>query len=291
VFLHGNWFVPTDRQPIDPAEHLPETWALWLEEAIRLDLRDDPRNPREGVYFGVSAQQAVRPLGVWDFVRVVGEVRGYLPLPFGMVLAGRFQLGVMEVFGSDLDPNNVYQYSQLGPPALQLTGGGASSNRGYLPGLLGDAEQIDVVVPRSAEEIANGAPVRSRPVRISAGTRMWEASLELRIPVTASLGFVIFADAGDVDRDRLGVDDGPATFRFDYPQFAFGAGLRYRTIVGPIRFDLAVRPDQLQVLANPNTLPPDCGVALGQGCRPSSYIDLGFFRFPGAFHLTIGEAF
>jgi hypothetical protein len=294
VFLHGNWFVPTDRQPIDPAQQLPETWALWLEEAVRLDLRDDPRNPTAGAYFGVSSQQAVRPLGSWDFVRFVGEVRGYVPLPFGIVLAGRFQIGVMEVFGSDLAPNNVYQLDQLGPPALQLTGGGASSNRGYLPGLLGDAEQIDVVYPRSAEEVANGAPSHTRPVRISGGTRMWEASLELRIPITPNLGVVLFGDAGDVDRDRLGVDDGPARFRFDYPQLAFGLGIRYRTIVGPIRFDVAVRPDQLQVLGSPNTLPPDCGPTLGQGCRPVPYVDLfnmGLLRFPGAFHLTIGEAF
>ncbi len=290
-FVHGNWFVPTQRQPIEPSQQLPETWALWLEESIRVDLRDDPRNPTAGAYFAVNSQQAVRPLGSWDFVRVVGEARGYVPLPFGIVLAARFQMGAMQVFGSNLDPNNVYQLSQLGPPALQLIGGGASSNRGYLPGYLGDAEQIDVIQPRSSTEIANGAPVRTRPVRISGGTRMWEASLELRIPVTPSVGVVLFGDAGDVDRNRLDASDGQARFRFNYPQIAIGVGLRYRTIVGPIRFDVAVRPDQLQVLANNNTLPPACGPMLGQNCRPVSYIDVGFFRFPGAFHLTIGEAF
>ncbi len=291
LFIHGNWFVPTDRQPIEPTELLPETAALWLEEVVRLDLRDDPRNPTAGAYFAVAAQQAVQPLGSWDFVRVVAEARGYIPLPFGIVIAGRFEIGVMEVFGSSLDPNNVYQLAQLGPPALQLRGGGASSNRGFLPGRLGDAEQIYVVQPRSSEEIANGAPIEARPVLISGGTRSWEASLELRVPITPSFGAVAFADAGDVDRFRFGDPGSQAPFRFDHPQMAFGIGIRYRTLIGPIRLDVAFRPDELQVIGTANTLPVPCTATRGSQCRPLSQIDLGFFQFPGAFHLTIGEAF
>lgn len=290
-FLRGNWFVPTDRQPIEPTQVLPETAALWLEEVVRLDLRDDPRNPTAGAYFAVASQQAVQPLGSWDFVRFTAEARGYVPLPFGIVVAARFEIGLMEVFGTSLDPNNVYRLAQLGPPALQLRGGGASSHRGFLPGLLGDAEQIYVLEPRSAEEIANGVPIESRPVRISGGTRSWEASLELRVPVTQNLGVVAFADAGDVDRFRLGDPGTHARFRFDHPQLAFGLGLRYRTIIGPVRFDVAFRPDELQVIGTDGTLPDPCTPSRGAQCRPESRVNLGFFDFPGAFHLTIGEAF
>lgn len=292
AFLHANWFYPTDRQPVEPQLQLPETGAMWLEQVMRLDLRDDPRNPTQGVFFGLSSQQSVQPLGSWDFVRVVGEVRGYIPIPqLNMVLASRFELGVMEVLGTSLDPTNVYQLAQLGPPALHLRGGGASSNRGFLPGLLGDVEQIYVPAPRSEAEIASGVPARARPVRISGGTRSWEASLELRIALTPSLGVVLFGDAGDVNRFRPG-DPVDAQFRFDHPQMAFGLGVRYRTIIGPVRFDVALRPDELQVFGANDTLPPVCGATRGDRCRPANRFDfLGLFDFPGAFHITVGEAF
>ena len=291
VFLHANWFVPTDAQPVEPREELPQTVAVYLSEQLTIDLRDNPRNPTAGVYFAFGSQQAVQPIGFWDFVRFTGEARGYIPLPFGIVIAARFEIGVMEVFGTSLDPRNVYQLAQLGPPSLHLRGGGASSNRGFLPGLLGDVEQVYVTEPRSPDEIASGAPVTSRPVRISGGTRSWEASLELRIPLTTSFGIALFGDAGDVDRNRLGDPDGAGEFRFNYPQLAFGFGLRYHTIIGPLRFDVAIRPDELQVIGAEDSRPVPCTANRGQSCRPESRIDLGFLRFPGAFHLTIGEAF
>ncbi|HJL14851.1 MAG TPA: BamA/TamA family outer membrane protein [Sandaracinaceae bacterium LLY-WYZ-13_1] len=300
AFLHGNWFLPTDRQPIEPRDQLPQTFALWLEEAIRLDLRDDPRNPRAGAYFSVSSQQSVQPLSAWDMVRFTAEARGYLPLPFGIVLAGRFEIGMTHVFGFNdnlLDSNNVYQLAELGPTALHLRGGGASSNRGYLPGLLGDARQIYVTEPRSSAGIARGTPITQRPVRISGGTSLWEASVELRVPITANFGVVAFADAGDVVRPDLGSGEGPTfyfgggddgTFR---PQLSFGLGIRYRTIVGPIRLDLAIAPPSLREFGQEATLPPTCEADDASRCNPRNYLDFGLFQAPGAFHLTIGESF
>jgi outer membrane translocation and assembly module TamA len=293
VFLRGNWFFPTDRQPVDPLDELPEHAALWLEESIRVDFRDDPRNPTEGFLISVASQQTVQPLSSWDFVRFTAEARGYIPLPFGIVLAGRFEIGLMEVLGfaNRLNANNVYQLAQLGPSTLQLRGGGASSNRGYLPGLMGDVEQVYVTEPRTAEEIASGAPITSRPVRISGGTRLWEASLELRIPITTAFGIVLFADAGDVDRDILDAPDRAPTWRFDHPQFSFGLGLRYRTIVGPFRVDVGVRPEALEVVGGESSFLPRCTRTMAEHCRPVNTINPSIEGFPWAFHLSIGEAF
>jgi hypothetical protein len=291
IFVHGNWFVPTDVQPLEPRDQLPETFAVWLEEALRLDLRDDPRNPTAGAYFAVNAQQSVQPLSSWDLLGVHGEARGYIPLPAGIVIAARFEIGAMEVLGAgdNLDPDNVYQLRQLGPTALQLRGGGASSNRGYLPGLLGDATQVYVSLPRTPDEIAAGAPIRQRPVRISGGTRMWGASLEVRIPITQSFGVVAFGDAGDVSRPSVLADN--ALFRFDHPQISVGLGLRYRTIIGPVRLDVAWAPQELQTIGVASTLPRTCQTDRASNCNPRNELDLGFVRFPGAFHLTIGESF
>lgn len=301
AFAHFNWFLPTDRQPFDPFDQLPQTFAVWLEEAVRVDLRDDPRNPRAGAFFAASSQQSVQPLSAWDMVRWTAEARGYVPLPLGIVIAARVALGMTHIFGFNedlLDPFNVYQLAQLGPTALHLRGGGASSNRGYLPGLLGDARQVYVTQPRSSEQLARGNPVRRRPVRISGGTSLWEASLELRVPLTSDFGVVAFADAGDVVRPDIGSDTGPvfyfgqapaSTFR---PQLSFGLGVRYRTIIGPLRLDFAVAPPELQEFGREETLPPTCRNDAASRCNPRNYMDFfGLFQIPGAFHLTIGESF
>ncbi len=296
LFAHVNYFLPTDRQPVLPEDRLPETYASWIEETIRIDLRDDPRSPTLGAYFAITGQQGFQPLSTWTMVRLTAEARGYVPLFAGVVLAGRFQIGMMEVLGYDeetLLPGSVYQLDRLGPPALHLTGGGASSNRGYLPGLLGDATQVYVTEPLSDSEARNGSGVRARPVRVSGGQRLWLASLEVRVPVSTSLGVVAFADVGDNDRQLLG--ESGVGWRFDHLQLAVGLGIRYQTIIGPLRFDVAVRPDETLVVGGNSQLPRDCTSfdAGGSGpCRPrSQFFQIGDFAIPGAFHLTIGESF
>ncbi|MCZ7684403.1 MAG: hypothetical protein M5U28_38800 [Sandaracinaceae bacterium] len=291
LFLHGNWFYPTDLQPTDPRQLLPETAALWLEEIIRLDLRDDPPQPdrRRVLRGGLAASRAAaRIVGLRALHGGGARLR---PLPFGIVIAARFEIGIMEVFGTSLDPSNVYQLAQLGPPSLHLRGGGASSNRGFLPGLLGDTEQIYVEQPRSGRRSPtappssrgrSGSPAArgaGRP-RSSCACPSRRASARCSSPTRATW---IASASGD--------PGGATQFRFDHPQLAFGLGLRYRTIVGPLRFDVAVRPDDLQVIGTTGTLPPACTPDRGSQCRPASRVDLGLFSFPGAFHLTIGEAF
>lgn len=293
LFAHVNYFLPTDRQPVLPQDQLPETYASWVEETIRVDLRDDPRQPTLGAYFSVTSQQGFQPLSTWSMVRLNAEARGYVPLFAGIVLAGRFQLGLMHVFGYDeqtLREDNIYQLHRLGPPSLHMTGGGASSNRGFLPGLLGDATQRYVTTATGDDEIRGAVPVSQRPIRISGGERLWLASLEVRVPLSTNLGVVAFADVGDVDRQRPG--ETSVDWRWDHLQLAVGLGIRYRTIIGPLRLDIAVRPDQTQVVGNTSTLPPPCRADDASNCRPrSTYFQIGDLAIPGAFHLTIGESF
>lgn len=293
VFAHGNAFVPTDRQPPDPQDALPFTYAMFLEATGRFDLRDDPRNPHEGFFFAADVQGTAQPLSTWSFLRWTADARGYVPLGDFFTLAVRVQIGAMHIFGYDqeqLDPTNRYRLHQLGPPGLQLRGGGASSNRGYLPGLLGDAEDVYVTEPRSEDEIRRGLPDRQRSVRISGGTAMWQASVELRARITLDIGLVAFVDAGDVLRPADPTTIDFVGFRFDRPQFSFGLGLRYRTIIGPLRIDFALRPDDLQDLGEVRSLPVDCQPDRAQGCRPRNTL-FGVPELPGAVHLTIGESF
>jgi outer membrane protein insertion porin family/translocation and assembly module TamA len=132
-----------------------------------------------------------------------------------------------------------------------LRGGGSNSVRGYAPNTLGDVELLDGRL-------------------ITGGLRLWETSLELRVPITQSFGTVFFVDAGDVSRST--------SYRLDHPQTSLGIGLRYRTIVGPLRLDFAAAPPGLQVFGKDERV--------RTGVEQSTWLGID-----GAVSFTIGEAF
>ncbi|HKO94667.1 MAG TPA: BamA/TamA family outer membrane protein, partial [Polyangiaceae bacterium] len=240
--------LPTCARTYDEA--VPGSYYLpFLEQRITIDLRDDPANPTYGAYFGLSVHEAVNiePRS-WNYVRVLPDVRGYVPLGLGLVLAARFALGAIYIF--DFDGKLDDDQQKLGPQTYRLRGGGANSNRGFLPGQLGDSTL--------------------------GGIRSWESSLELRIPIFENFSIVAFGDVGDVH----GSLTSKSHFRWQYPNTAFGGGLRYRTIVGPIRLDVGYRPPALQR-----------GPRANEDQGESDNTKLGKAHFDGAIHLTIGEAF
>lgn len=228
-------------------EVVPATYYLpFLEQRVTVDLRDDPANPSRGAYFSLSVHEAARVMPkTWNYVRVMPDVRGYVPLGLGMVLAARFSVGALFVFSASKALDEGQQF--LGPQSYRLRGGGAQGNRGFLPRQLGDSQR--------------------------GGTRSWESSLELRIPLAKDFSVVAFGDMGDV----YGPLSQHPRFRFDHLNTAVGGGLRYRTIVGPIRLDVGYRVPGAQ--------------RAGGGPGENDRTDLGFTRFHGAIHLTIGEAF
>lgn len=227
---------------------------FFIEAGLNLDLRDDSRAPSKGFFLSSNVQVARRLS--WDYVRTVPvDARVYVPFGSRVVAAARFRLGLMSIqrAADDLDAVS----AALGPQLYRLRSGGASSHRGFLPGFLGD--------PRAdSGDPAN--PFREN----SGGLRRWEASLELRTQITEDFGLVVFGDMGDVNRQE--------SFRFDYIRLAVGGGLRYKTIVGPVRFDLGVRVPGAQVVGEDD---------------PATDTRVRFFglKLNGAFHITIGEAF
>jgi hypothetical protein len=181
-----------------------------------------------------------------------------------MVLATRARIGVMSIGSTDIQVPDDGSFTDrqlkeaqdlrdLGPVRARLRGGGQNSVRGFRPNTPGDAHQI-------------GGRL------FSGGLRQWEASLELRVPITVNFGTAFFVDAGDVSATTR--------FRFDHPQTTLGFGLRYKTIVGPLRLDMGLLPKALQVFGT-DERPVD---------RPSQK-DGVFGLTDGAVHLTIGEAF
>jgi translocation and assembly module TamA len=98
------------------------------------------------------------------------------------------------------------------PSTKRLYSGGGGSVRGYESRFIGPLD-------------FRGDPIGGRSVL--------EASVEMRIRIGESLGIVPFIDAGTVSKAIIPDFD-------DDVQIAAGLGLRYYTIIGPIRADLAV---------------------------------------------------
>ena len=238
------FLVPTDGNTTSDGSPTPSAYGYsFVEEDVRVDLRDDRVRATRGVYLALNATQAPRWRGS-DFAafRVSPEVRGYVPLPLDAVLAARFATAAMFIVSSSPDLDALSR--RLGPSSYRLRGGGATSNRGFLPGTLGAG--------------------------IQGGLRRWESTLELRIPVGASLALVGFGDVGDVN-------DAPS-FRFSHLNTSVGFGIWYYTIIGAIRLDAGFR------------------IAAAQRADGSDGIENDASTFPltsapGALHLTIGESF
>lgn len=241
-----------------------EAYTLYfLQQVLAWDSRNDPSSPTRGVLARLELHESLPP-SRWLYVRATPELRGFIPLPLGLVVAVRAGMGALWIY----DPNTLDpELDRLGPRPYRLRGGGPYSVRGIRSGLLGLAD-----------------PSQNQ---FSGGTRSWIASIELRVPLGESLGMAFFADAGDVDAGRgagtdddgnILVDDNGAPlepgrrprWRWDHPHLSVGAGLRYKTIVGPLRVDVAWLVPGVQ--GDPAQQDP-------------------WFGFNGGVHITIGEAF
>ena len=254
--------------PPDAERPYPDYASTYIQYAASYDLRDVPRSPTRGAYFALNVQHAGYVLpGDWDYVRVLPEARGYLPLPLGIVFASRVRLGLLEITHSDItvpanDPGGWLQrLRDLGPLRTRLRGGGQNSVRGYDPNTLGDVTMIGTRLD-------------------SGGVRQWDASAELRVPITSSFGSVLFVDVGDVSRDK--------EFRMRYPQTSLGIGLRYHTIIGPLRLDVGFAPPNLQTIG-PDERARAQYDANGNPIGP--FPESKVFGAQGSVHFTIGEAF
>lgn len=184
----------------------------YLELRLRGDGRDDPLSPMSGVAAELTVAGGASFLGgEFTYLRVRGEVSGYLPLvPRTLSLAARIGAGAIRPF------------DDLGAPYLQrFRLGGAATVRGW------GYEQLSPRVPGEDCGADDGCP--DTPV---GGNAMVLANLELRVYSRVGLGFAGFVDAGRVWESAFG---GPADL-----QVSVGGGVRYRTPIGVVRLDAGV---------------------------------------------------
>jgi translocation and assembly module TamA len=167
------------------------------------DTTDSKLDPTRGVRVGATVAAYPTFLGsTLDLFEAKGHMSAYYSLDEDSryVLAGRVAAGSLA--GSSLDDI---------PANLRFYSGGGGSVRGYAYDSLGPLGPNNSVI---------------------GGRSLFEASAEVRIKVTDTIGIVPFFDAGNA-------------FAANFPDFkdplqmAAGLGLRYYTAIGPIRVDIA----------------------------------------------------
>jgi translocation and assembly module TamA len=229
----------------------------WLQQDLQLDLRDRPLEPRRGGWLGLSAEEG----GVWtgsafSYQKLLPDVRGYLGNR-RVVLAARLQFG------------QIFTQGDLGSPITRrFYLGGPSSHRGF------NYDRLSPQVPSGL----NGVP----PIPIG-GDQMLLTQIELRLNLFHIAGswvaMAAFADGGDVAAPSCGSVQcrqltGNVRPRIDLGDlnWAVGGGVRYRSPIGTVRFDVGVRVNRLSPFEADGTPNPDPGQRV-------------------AYHISVGEPF
>ena len=175
-----------------------------MKVGLLIDTRDDIFDPQSGML----AQFAVRERGRFlrsdsEFLQATAEGRWFRRMPLRSVLALRVQGGVIFELGKAGNVPNVERFFA----------GGLNSVRGWA---------LDKLGPKDHQ----GEP--------TGGLSRVEMSLEIRTQIFFSLGTAIFVDVGNVDAKSGAFNPGSL-------KYAIGAGLRYLSPVGPVRFDVGYR--------------------------------------------------
>jgi outer membrane protein assembly complex protein YaeT len=202
-----------------------------LSGSLVQDRRDDPLDAKRGIYntidLGVANEYL---LSKADFGRVLMQNSTYHRLSRRLVLARTTQVGALAPYGGLRrvttrlpDGTTEQRFTREIPLPERFFSGGSNSHRGF---------SINQAGPRD--------PVTGFPV---GGNGLLLNSVELRFPVRGeNLGGVLFHDAGNVfsKPQNFNLRLKQRTIQdFDYLVNAVGFGIRYRTPVGPIRFDVA----------------------------------------------------
>jgi len=261
--------------------------------------RDNDLNTTRGSYFTVDAGVAAHYFGSQaDFSRILVQQATYHS--FGkrsrqLVFARSTRVGLETPFGSTSisQPGEPLPTNIIPLPERFYMGGG-NSHRGF---------GLNQAGPRDPQ---SGFPI--------GGSGLFLNNFELRFPpptlpfVGTNMSFAIFHDMGNVFSDGdhmltgllrwhqakgtcvqgLGtpfvLGQGAALCNYDYTSHAIGLGLRYKTPVGPVRFDFGYN-------LNPTTFPNFCAAKDSNGnCSVFNFVGTKQAS-PFNIYFSIGQTF
>ena len=207
------------------------------------DHRDNPVDATRGSFSVADAGISAGKFGSEaNFIRFSGENSTYYRLARHLIFARDTRFAFESPYGklrqvvtSDAQGNTIVIFTHDIPLPERFFMGGSESHRGF---------SINQAGPRDLEK---GFPI--------GGNALFLNSLELRMPFAENrLGFVLFHDAGNVYSSirlmRLLKVHQSSPTDFDYTVHAVGFGFRYKTPVGPLRFDIgySLNPPRFQVV-------------------------------------------
>jgi outer membrane protein assembly complex protein YaeT len=183
------------------------------------DRRDDPLDPHRGFWSSASIEYAFRALAAdAHFLKEFAQASWYLPVSGRSTFAVSGRVGFIQ----DLEHGSGVPLSE------RFTAGGESSQRGVKLDLLGatchDPRDGGADCVPTLVALPNGdiAPV--------GGLGLFLFNSEYRFPIAGPIGAAAFLDAGNVYPD--------AHLQLNKLRYGVGAGIRYLSPVGPVRFDI-----------------------------------------------------
>lgn len=203
-----------------------QSYSLFaVDLGLNVDWRDDPINPKRGTYGSLDVRQA---FGSFTFTRIAGDWRGYFPMKLGrtgfpFVWANRVRGRLVQPWGD----------SEI-PYVERAFMGGSTSLRGF---------RLNGVGPYLCKcDYAEDDTLETRSYLPTGGTFGLEAASEVRYDWRSGISFSVFAEAGLLADGWQGVQ--PSAVRV-----GGGLGARYQSPIGPIRFDIGLRPSYPEDLA------------------------------------------
>ena len=185
---------------------------------LEWDTRDDPLVPHRGVYASLQPQFAFEAFAAdAEFDKITLLASGYLPAGHN-VLAGALRLGGIHPRSPQTAKSTSPDNLQV-PIAVRYFAGGRISNRAFPTDRLGAEGTFG----------DDGSPI--------GGAGMLVTNLELRFPVTGSVGGNVFLDGGNV---------WPSWSDLSTAEMRWGAGLgvRVETPMGPFRLEYGWKLDR-----------------------------------------------
>jgi outer membrane protein insertion porin family len=198
--------------------------------AISRDTRDDVLDPTRGMFLSADGSIAARALGgqvgfMKSFVQGLWFQR--VPLRSRVIFASRLAVGLADGFqrvveSTDAQGSPITEIVEDLPASERFFAGGDTSVRGFA---LDSVGALNTISP-------TGFPRGGNALLLMNG--------ELRLPVWGDLGAAVFMEGGNVF-NRI------TEFAFNELRGSAGFGIRYRSPIGPIRFDVGFKMDRREL--------------------------------------------
>ena len=188
------------RTPIEESQE--NVFLTTFGGGLNFNTTDNIFDPTRGVFADQRVESAFKLFGSnVNYLLSFTDIRAYKQIKKDWVIAKRFQFGMLYPFGST---------GEFDVPIFKrFFAGGSNSMRGFPFQRLG---------PLDSNEDPLG------------GNSLLVGNLELRFPLYADFGGVAFLDYGNVYPDSF-------SYPLDKLKYAIGTGIRYNTIIGPLRLD------------------------------------------------------